>query len=580
MEKQDCSIDVYRHSASHVMAQAVKELFPEVKLAIGPSIEDGFYYDFDRDEPFIPEDLGRIENKMNEIIKADYKFERTDVPREEAEKILKKSGAEYKLELLSEIKDENVSFYKDGDFVDLCRGPHISSTGGIKAFKLLSIAGAYWKGNSDNKMLQRIYGTAFFSKKELDEYLALLEEIKKRDHRKIGKNLDLFSINQEELGSGLILWHPKGALVRRMVEDFLIKTNLENGYDLLYSPHIAKQDVWKTSGHLDFYSQYMYPPMELENQVYRVKPMNCPFHIMVYKTKTHSYRELPIKYMEFGTVYRFEKAGVLHGLTRVRGFTQDDAHIFCRPDQIEDEIAGILKLTALILGTFGFNDYRVYLSTRPDKYVGTQENWDKATTALKNGLEKMNLNYEIDPGEGVFYGPKIDIKIKDALKREWQCTTIQVDFNLPDAFKVSYVAEDGKEHEPIMIHRAILGSMERFMGILIEFYNGAFPLWFSPVQVKIIPIADRHIEHAGKISAFLKGSGIRVETDTASQTLQSKIRQAQLEKVPYMLILGDKEIEAGSVAVRSGKDGNLGVMKQEEFLRKLEDEGIGLPKFK
>lgn len=563
------SIDTYRHSASHILAHAVKELFPDVKLGIGPSIQDGFYYDFDRKEPFTPKDLEKIEEKMHEVIKANFKFERMEVPRSEAEKMLKEANATYKLDLLSEIPDEKVTFYKDGNFIDLCRGPHISSTGEIKALKLLNIAGAYWRGSEKNPMLQRIYGTAFFTQKELDEYLKMLEEIKKRDHRKLGKELDLFSIHQEESGPGLIYWHPKGAMVRKIIEDFWIETHLENGYELIYSPHIARTDIWKTSGHLNFYSEYMYPPMQLENESYTLKPMNCPGHIMVYRTRTRSYRDLPLRFAELGTVYRYEKPGVIHGLLRVRGFTQDDAHIFCKLSQVEDELIKILNLTTLILKKFGFTNYAVYLSTRPEKYVGTIENWEKAIQAQRSALEKVKLVYEIDPGEGVFYGPKIDIKIKDALNREWQCTTIQVDFNLPSAFKLSYIGEDGKEHEPIMIHRAILGSLERFMAILIEFYNGAFPLWLAPVQVKLIPIADRHKKYAGKIEKDLHKKGFRIDVDFENETMQAKIRKCQLEKVPYMLIIGDRELKENKVSVRSRIDGDLGSTSLDKFIAKL-----------
>ncbi|OIO02602.1 threonine--tRNA ligase [Candidatus Desantisbacteria bacterium CG_4_10_14_0_8_um_filter_48_22] len=572
MSKERYPLDVYRHSASHILAYAVKELFPGVKFGIGPSIEDGFYYDFDRQDPFATEDLVKIEEKMREIINADSIFEKIEVDRKEAEKNLKDAGAAYKLDLLAEIPGQKVTFYKCGDFSDMCRGPHVPSTGEIKAFKLLSVAGAYWRGSEKNPMLQRIYGTAFYSQKELDEYIQRLEEIKKRDHRKLGKELDLFSIHQEEAGPGLIYWHPKGALIRRIIENFWVETHLKNGYDLIYSPHIARTGLWKTSGHLNFYKENMYPPMEFENESYMLKPMNCPGHIMVYKTQTRSYRDLPLRWAEMGTVYRYEKPGVLHGLLRVRGFTQDDAHIFCRKDQIEDEVSGVLKLTSFFLGKFGFKDYVMYVSTRPEKYVGTLENWEVATSALKTALEKNETKYQIDPGEGVFYGPKIDIKIKDALNREWQCTTIQVDFNLPAAFKLSYVGEDSKEHEPIMIHRAILGSFERFMAILIEFYNGAFPLWLAPVQVKLIPIADRHNEYSRKVKETLAEKGARVAIDEDNQTLQAKIRLAQMEKVPYMLVIGDKEVSENTVSVRSQKGGNAGAIKIEEFVGKFEGE--------
>ena len=572
MSKERYPLDVYRHSASHILAYAVKELFPGVKFGIGPSIEDGFYYDFDRQDPFATEDLVKIEEKMREIINADSIFKKIEVDRKEAEKNLKDAGAAYKLDLLAEIPGQKVTFYKCGDFSDMCRGPHVPSTGEIKAFKLLSVAGAYWRGSEKNPMLQRIYGTAFYSQKELDEYIQRLEEIKKRDHRKLGKELDLFSIHQEEAGPGLIYWHPKGALIRRIIENFWVETHLKNGYDLIYSPHIARTGLWKTSGHLNFYKENMYPPMEFENESYMLKPMNCPGHIMVYKTQTRSYRDLPLRWAEMGTVYRYEKPGVLHGLLRVRGFTQDDAHIFCRKDQIEDEVSGVLKLTSFFLGKFGFKDYVMYVSTRPEKYVGTLENWEVATSALKTALEKNETKYQIDPGEGVFYGPKIDIKIKDALNREWQCTTIQVDFNLPAAFKLSYVGEDSKEHEPIMIHRAILGSFERFMAILIEFYNGAFPLWLAPVQVKLIPIADRHNEYSRKVKETLAEKGARVAIDEDNQTLQAKIRLAQMEKVPYMLVIGDKEVSENTVSVRSQKGGNAGAIKIEEFVGKFEGE--------
>jgi len=573
MSNEKYSIDTYRHSVSHVLAYAVKELFPDVKFGIGPSIQDGFYYDFEMPKAFVPEDLEKIEKKMQEIITANYPFEKIEVSKKEAEEKFRELKEKYKLELIAELGDEKITLYKSGNFIDLCKGPHISSTSEIKAFKLLSIAGAYWRGSEKNAMLQRIYGTAFFTKKELDDYIVMLEEIKKRDHRKIGKELDLFSINQEDVGPGLIFWHPKGARIRRIIENFWIDTHLDNDYELIYSPHIAKTNLWKTSGHLNFYSENMFPQLEFENkESYTVKPMNCPGHITVYKSKTRSYRELPLRWAELGTVYRYEKAGVLHGLLRVRGFTQDDAHIFCTPEQVESEVIDILKLTKMFLERFGFSNYAVYLSTRPEHYVGSLENWEKATNTLKLAVEKAGLSYQVDPGEGVFYGPKIDIKIKDVLNREWQCTTIQFDYNLPAAFKLTYVGEDGKEHEPVMIHRAILGSMERFMAILIEFYNGAFPLWLAPVQVKLIQIADRHSVYAEKLKVQLKAEGFRVEIDNTKETLQAKIRQAQLEKIPYMLVLGDREEKENKVAVRSQKSGDLGGMLFEEFILKMKEE--------
>ena len=457
-------------------------MFPAAKPAIGPAIDDGFYYDFDMDSPFTPEDLTAIEKKMSEIIKKNNPFVRKNIPKKDAIDLFKKMGEDYKVELISEIADEEMSIYEEGGFVDLCRGPHVFSTGAIKAFKLLSIAGAYWRGNEKNKMLQRIYGTAYDSKEKLKEHLDFLEEVKKRDHRKLGKELDLFSVS-EDIGPGLILWHPNGAIIRKTIEDFWRDEHYKADYKLLYSPHIAKLNLWQKSGHLDFYRENMYSPMEIEGVDYELKPMNCPFHISVYKSSLRSYREFPVRYAELGTVYRYERSGVLHGLLRVRGFTQDDAHIFCREDQMEDEILNILDFTLFILKTFGFDSYDVYLSTRPEKYVGTQENWEKATNALRQALEKKGLSYQVDPGEGVFYGPKIDIKIKDSLNRYWQCSTIQVDFNNPERFDINFRGSDGKDHRPIMIHRALMGSLERFFGVLIEHYAGIFPLWLAPVQI-------------------------------------------------------------------------------------------------
>ncbi len=553
------------------MAHAIKDLFPDVKLAIGPATEDGFYYDIDRDTPFTLEDLEKIEKKMKEIIKKNNPFIRKDIPKAEAIELFKKMSENYKVELLQEIPDETVSIYEEGGFIDLCRGPHIPNTGKVKAFKLLSIAGAYWRGDEKNKMLQRIYGTAFDNKDDLNAYLNFLEEVKKRDHRKLGKELDLFSLS-DEIGPGLILWHPNGAIIRKTIEDFWRNEHLKADYKILYTPHIAKLNLWQRSGHWDFYRENMYSPMEIDEVAYELKPMNCPFHIDIYKSSLKSYRELPIRYAELGTVYRYERSGVLHGLLRVRGFTQDDAHIFCREDQIEDEILNILDFTLFILRTFGFDAYDVYLSTRPEKYVGTLENWESATNALKHALEKKGLSYQIDPGEGVFYGPKIDIKIKDSLNRSWQCSTIQVDFNNPERFDVTYRGSDGKEHRPIMIHRALMGSLERFFGILIEHYAGAFPLWLSPVQVSVLTIAERHDDYAKEIYKKLRESDIRVEIVLENEKIGYKIREATVRKIPYLVIIGDREIAENKITVRKRNGENIGPFTIEQFIDIIKDE--------
>ncbi len=561
------------------MAHAVKELFPEAKLAIGPAIDEGFYYDFDIDKSFTPEDLILIEKKMSEIIKKNNHFVRKIISRQEAIKLFQSMGEHYKVELLEEIEEDEVSLYEEGGFTDLCRGPHIESTGQVAAFKLLSIAGAYWRGSEKNKMLQRIYGTSFTDEKDLEDYLHFLEEVKKRDHRRLGKDLDLFSIS-EEIGPGLILWHPNGAAIRRTIEDFWLKEHYKAGYKILYTPHVAKLQLWQKSGHLDFYSEYMYSPMEIEGIDYQIKPMNCPFHIHVYKNSLKSYRDLPIRYAELGTVYRYERSGVLHGLLRVRGFTQDDAHIFCREDQIEDEIMGVLEFTLFILGTFGFENYEVYLSTRPEKYVGSLENWERSTNALKKALETKGLSYEIDTGEGVFYGPKIDIKVKDTLNRPWQCSTIQVDFNIPERFDVTYRGSDGKDHRPIMIHRALMGSLERFFGILIEHYAGAFPLWLAPVQIEILTIAERHADYAVSLSKKLISEGIRTELSMENEKVGYKIRNATLRKVPYLVIIGDREVSEQKVTVRKRSGENIGPFTIEEFIiilkNKIRDKSLEL----
>lgn len=563
--------ETYRHSTSHIMAHAVKELFPDAKLAIGPATDEGFYYDFDINRPLTPEDLSLIEKKMSKIIKQGNPFMRKIVSREEAIDMFKKKGEDYKVELLKEITDEEVSLYEEGGFVDLCRGPHIGSTGQVSAFKLLSIAGAYWRGNEKNKMLQRVYGTAFLEEDDLKKYLDFLEEVKKRDHRRLGKELDLFSMG-EEIGAGLIIWHPNGALIRRTIEDFWLNEHYKAGYKILYTPHIAKLNLWQKSGHLDFYKENMYSPMEIEGVDYEIKPMNCPFHIHVYKTSLRSYRDLPIKYAELGTVYRYERSGVLHGLLRVRGFTQDDAHIFCREDQIEDEILSVLKFTLFILRIFGFEHYDVYLSTRPEGYVGSLENWERSTDALRRALELKGISYEIDAGEGVFYGPKIDIKVKDSLNRPWQCSTIQVDFNNPERFDMTYRGSDGKEHRPIMIHRALMGSLERFFGILIEHYAGVFPLWLAPVQIEVLTIAERHADYAVALSEKLRSEGIRSELNLDNEKIGYKIRNATVRKVPYLIIIGDKEVSEKKVTVRKRTGENIGPFTTDEFIRIIKNE--------
>ncbi len=567
-------LEILRHSTSHVMAMAVKELFPAAKLGIGPSTDEGFYYDFDVEEPFKEEDLIKLEKKMAEIVKQGVKFEREELNKKEALKLFKELKEDYKIELINEIPDEVVSVYKSGDFIDLCRGPHVESTKDVKVFKLLSTCGAYWRGDEHNKMLQRIYGSAFSNKDELKQYLSLLEEAKKRDHRKLGKELDLFSI-QDAIGPGLVLWHPKGSTVRKIIEDFWKEAHIKSGYDIIYTPHMARQDLWKTSGHLEFYKDYMYAPMQIEERNFLIKPMNCPSHILIYKSKLRSYKDLPMRYAELGTVYRYEKSGVLHGLMRVRGFTQDDAHIFLTEDQLEGEIVLIIESVIFFLKTFGFDSYEIFISTRPDKFVGTEDNWQRAESALKSALDLAKLEYNIDPGEGVFYGPKIDIKIKDVLGRKWQCTTIQVDFNLPDRFDVSYIGEDGKEHTPIMIHRAILGSFERFFGVLIEHYAGAFPLWLAPVQLVLIPISQKHHEYAKKIKERFQDKKLRIELDMRNEKMQYKIREAEVNKVPYMAIIGDREINQDSVSLRSRSSRSKqdeGIVKIDELIDKLVEQ--------
>ncbi len=561
--------EILRHSTAHVMAAAVKELFPKALITIGPAIENGFYYDFDVETPFTPEDLARIEERMRAIVKADLPFLRESASKEEAS--ARFPGEPYKEELLADIPDATVSLYRMGDFLDLCRGPHVPSTGRLGAFRLMSTAGAYWRGDSKKRMLTRIYGAAFSSKKELDEHLKLLEEIKKRDHRKLGRELDLFSVT-DAVGPGLILWHPKGAVIRRIMEDFWREEHAKAGYDLVFSPHIARLDLWRISGHTDFYRQAMFSPIDIEGQEYQLKPMNCPFHIQIYESKMRSYRDLPIRYAELGTVYRYEPSGTLHGLLRVRGFTQDDAHIFLRPDQLDEEIFNLLDFTLFVLRSFGFDRYDIYLSTRPEKYAGTLENWAIAESALRKALLRKELPFEVDPGEGVFYGPKIDIKIKDMLGRSWQCSTIQVDFNNPERFDATYVAEDGAQRRTVMIHRALMGSLERFFGVLVEHYAGAFPVWLAPVQADVVPVTEKQNPYAQEVVAKLRAAGFRVEGDFRNEKLGYKIRESQMNKVPYALVVGEREASQQMVSPRRRGGEQLPPMGVEEFLERLRGE--------
>lgn len=569
MEKD---LSILRHSTSHLMAAAVLELFPGTKVAIGPSIEEGFYYDFDRKEPFTVEDLTKIEEKMHELAKKDDPFICTTVNKADAIKLFEEKGEKYKKELAEAIADDTVTFYQSGEFTDLCRGPHIKSTGEIKHFKLLSVAGAYWRGDSNREQLQRIYGTAFWTKKELDDYLKKLEEAAKRDHRKLGKELDLFSIN-DAVGGGLILWHPKGALLRNIIETEWKQFHLDNGYDLLCTPHIASEELFAISGHLQTYSENMYASMEIEGKPYRVKPMNCPMHLMIYKTKLHSYRELPIRYGELGTVYRYEKSGVLHGLMRVRGFTQDDGHVIVQPELLEEEILTVFKMAIDCLKMFGFNEYKIYLATRPEKkYVGDIDKWNDAEKSLENALKKTGYDYEIDAGGGAFYGPKIDIKIKDAIGRLWQCSTIQFDFNLPERFDIYYIDKEGKKVRPYMVHRALMGSFERFIGVLLEHYAGALPVWLSPVQAAVLNIAPEQEAYCKDVVKKLKEAGIRVSFDDRNEKIGHKIRENAMQKIPYLLVVGGKEVESGAVAVRARGNKDLGSMSVEKFIELVKND--------
>jgi threonyl-tRNA synthetase len=564
-------LETIRHSCAHLMAQAVQELFPGTQVTIGPVIEDGFFYDFSRKEAFVPEDLEKIEKRMKELAAADTPIVRSEISREEAIKKFSDMGEKFKVEIIEGIDpNEPITLYSQGEWGDLCGGPHVESTKKIKAFKLLHTSSAYWRGDERNPVLQRIYGTAWNTEKELRLYLKRLEEAKKRDHRKLGKELDLFSVS-DDIGPGLILWHPKGARIRHLMEDFWKKEHFKHGYEMVISPHAAKIDLWKTSGHTEFYKDNMFSNMDIEGREYVMKPMNCPFHIQIYKTKLRSYRDLPVRFGELGTVYRYERSGVLHGLLRVRGFTQDDAHLFCRPSQIEEEITKVLDLIVYILQSFGFHEYKIYLSTRPEKSVGTDEGWESATKALETALNNKKLNFEVDPGEGVFYGPKIDIKIKDSLNRYWQVSTVQVDFNLPEKFDISYIEEDGQRHQPIMLHRALMGSLERFFGCLIEHYAGAFPLWLAPVQVILLPITDNHADYADKIAQQLEESGIRVEKDLRNEKIGFKIREAQLQKIPYMIVLGDKEVESSTLGVRRRRSKETRTLDLKTFLDEVNE---------
>jgi threonyl-tRNA synthetase len=581
--EQNPDIDLYciRHSTAHVMAQAVLEMFPKAKYTIGPPVEDGFYYDFDLPRPLSPVDLQAIENRMREIISGEHDFQRREVSAEEARRIFQKQT--YKLELIDGLEkggfDEygnpleekvQISIYTHDDFIDLCLGPHVENTRQINpdAIKLMNVAGAYWRGDEKNPMLQRVYGTAWRTADELEKYLWKLEEAKKRDHRRLGRELDLFSIS-DDVGPGLILWHPKGGMIRKIAEDYCRAEHERGGYDFVFSPHIGRAHLWETSGHLDWYKENMYAPLDIEEQQYYLKPMNCPFHVQIYKSQLRSYRDLPLRFAEWGTVYRYERSGVLHGLLRVRGFTQDDAHLFCRPDQMPEEIDRVLQFSLNILRAFGFRDFQAYLSTRnPEKAAGKPEDWLAPTEALQLALERAQVPYQVDEGEATFYGPKIDIKVKDALGREWQLSTIQFDFNLPESFGLTFVGEDGMEHRPYMIHRALVGSMERFMGVLIEHYAGAFPVWLAPVQAILIPIADRHLPYIREVAEKLKDAGLRVQVDDRAERMNAKIRDAQKQKIPYMLVVGDQEVSQNQVALRLRSGENPGPMLLQAFIDK------------
>lgn len=571
-ERDPEGVEIIRHSAAHLLAQAVKELFPEAQVTIGPVIANGFYYDFALEKPFTPEDLENIERRMKKLAKADLPVQREVMARNAAVEYFRGLGEDYKAEIIESIpEDQEISLYRQGEFVDLCRGPHIPSTGRIKAFKLTKVAGAYWRGDSNNEMLQRIYGTAWPNKEQLQAHLDQIREAERRDHRRIGTELDLFSI-QDEAGGGLVFWHPKGARIRRVIENFWFELHERAGYDFVVTPHIANLELWKTSGHADFYSESMYEPMQDDHQAFQLKPMNCPFHVLVYKDRLHSYRDLPLRWGEMGTVYRREMSGALHGLMRVRGFTQDDAHIFCREDQIESEIVGVLDLTLELLTAFGFEDFDIYLSTKPEGAVGSDAIWDHATDALRSAIESKGLPYTLDDGGGAFYGPKIDVKIRDAIGRQWQCSTVQLDFNLPERFDMEYVAESNERKRPIMIHRALFGSLERFFGVLIEHYAGLFPLWLAPVQVVVLTITERQDDYARQVYEDLRKLGLRVDLDLRNEKIGFKIREHTLKRVPYLLVLGDREQETGTLAVRTRSGEDLGTMGLDALSNRLQAE--------
>jgi threonyl-tRNA synthetase len=569
--KSSEGLEIYRHTTAHLMAHAVKDIYGDkVQVTIGPAIESGFYYDFYcEDHTFSPDDFEKIEKRMQELAKADLPVRREEVTRDSAIELFRQLGEDYKVELIEDLDESTVSLYRQGDFVDLCRGPHLPSTGFIKAFKLTSVAGAYWRGSEKNAMLQRIYATAFPDKKALRSYLNKLEEARKRDHRRIGRELDLFSFS-EEAGAGLVIWHPKGALLRTLLEDFERREHLRRGYDIVMGPQILRTDLWKTSGHFDNYRENMYFT-DVDGQGYGLKPMNCLAHMLIYKSRQRSYRDLPIRYFELGTVHRHEKSGVLHGLLRVRGFTQDDAHILCTPEQLDTEIKRVLEFVRDVMGIFGF-EYEVEISTRPEKSIGSEEDWERATRALMNALKDLKLPHDINEGDGAFYGPKIDIKLKDALDRRWQCATIQCDFTLPERFDLTYVGKDGEKHRPVMLHRVILGAIERFIGVLIEHYAGNFPLWLSPVQAVVINVTDHQADYAKSVTDTLRAAGVRVQSDLRNEKLGFKIREAQVEKIPYMLVVGDKEMADGTVAPRFRTGKNLEPMSPEDFVRYVQEE--------
>ncbi|MGE0405307.1 MAG: threonine--tRNA ligase [Candidatus Korobacteraceae bacterium] len=573
-ERDPEAMEVYRHSSAHLLAAAVLELFPETKLGHGPATESGFFYDFYREKPFTPDDLGRLENKMQELAQQNIPYQRQMVPREQALERARKEGDFMKAHFIEQFTKpgENVSFYTTGKFLDFCRGPHLPSTGKIKAFKLLNIAGAYWLGDEKNPQLQRIYGTSFFSKKDLDEHIKQQDEAKKRDHRLIGKQLDLFSI-QELAGPGLIFWHPKGGIIRKTMEDWMREEYLRRGYSLVFTPHVARTDLWKTSGHAGYYAQNMFTPMELDDAEYRMKPMNCPFHILIYKDQLRSYRDLPVRLGELGTVYRYERSGVMHGLLRVRGFTQDDAHIFCTPEQIEDEVIGCIDFAREVLRVYGFDKFQVELSTWDPNdrksYHGRDDQWELGQRSLEQALKRREIEYKVIPGEAAFYGPKIDVKLVDAIGRLWQLSTVQFDFTLPERFELEYVGEDGQRHQPLMVHRALYGSIERFFGVLIEHYAGAFPVWLSSVQTVVIPISERHLEYANKVGAQLKDAGVRVEIDGRNEKMNAKIREHALQKVPFLLVVGDKEAEANTVNVRTRGQEKTETVPLADFVQKI-----------